>query len=81
MGMGTETGETQVTESGGTAIPAHVREHLDLRPGDKLRWTADENGELRVELLRERSGVFDEFEGYDMGETDSEELAESAYDA
>lgn len=77
----TEAGETTVNDSGGITIPARVRELVGVEPGDKIRWMVDEEGNLDVEVVRERSGAFDDFEPVDWGETDAEELAESAWDA
>lgn len=46
------------------SIPAAIRERANIRDGDKLRWYwAD--GELSVEIVRRRSGVFDEFDGFE----------------
>jgi AbrB family looped-hinge helix DNA binding protein len=54
-------------------IPAELRRRLDIEPGDKLRWTADEDGELSVEVVHQREGVFDDFEPVDAGETNAVE--------
>lgn len=38
------TDESTITENYAATIPAAVREQLDVQPGDKLRWTATEDG-------------------------------------
>lgn len=46
------------------SIPAAVRERADIRDGDRLRWYWDD-GELSVEVVRQRSGVFADFDGFE----------------
>jgi AbrB family looped-hinge helix DNA binding protein len=41
-------------------IPAAVRRRLDIEPGDKLRWTVDDEGNLTVEVVQQRYGAFDD---------------------
>lgn len=62
------TGETTVSDSFAATVPAEVRDRLDLRPGDKLRWRVV-GDELRVEVVHQREGVFDDFEAL-PGEVD-----------
>jgi antitoxin PrlF len=71
--MATEEGpaETKVSDRGMVTIPADLRRRLDIEPGDKLRWTADEEGTLCVEIVHQREGVFDDFEPVDVGETNA----------
>ena len=59
--MATEKGseETTVSDRGMVTIPADLRRRLDIEPGDKLRWTTDEDGALSVEIVHQREGVFD----------------------
>jgi AbrB family looped-hinge helix DNA binding protein len=64
--MGT-TSETKVTDHGGTTIPAEIRESLDIDPGDKIRWTITDEGELTVEVVKQETGVFDDFEPVSLG--------------
>lgn len=45
------------------SIPANVRRQADIEDGDVLRWSWDA-GELSVQVVRRRSGVFDGFEGF-----------------
>ena len=52
------------------SIPASIRERADIEDGDRLRWRW-EDGELDVEVIRRRSGVFEDFDGF---EGDSESL-------
>lgn len=66
--------ETKVSDRGMVTIPADLRRHLDIEPGDKLRWTADEDGTLSVEIVHQREGVFDDFEPVDVGETNAVEV-------
>jgi antitoxin PrlF len=60
------TDETTVSERGGVTIPSEIRERLDIEPGDKIRWTV-EDGDVRVEVVHQREGVFDDFEPAPMG--------------
>ncbi len=75
-GMATEEGpeETKVGDQGMVTIPADLRRRLDIEPGDKLRWTTNEEGDLSVEIIHQREGVFDDFEPVDAGETDAAEV-------
>jgi AbrB family looped-hinge helix DNA binding protein len=66
--------ETTVSDRGMVTIPASLRRRLDIEPGDKLRWTTDEEGALAVEVVHQREGVFDDFEPVDAGETDAVEV-------
>ncbi len=60
--------ETTVGDDGVVTIPAPVRRRLDIEPGDKLRWDVDEEGDLSVEVCRQRYGAFeDDFEAAPMG--------------
>lgn len=76
-----EAGETTVNASGGVTIPAAIRDALDVEEGDKIRWTADEDGELSVEVIHQRERVFEDFEPMTRGDDRSaEEVAESAWE-
>lgn len=66
--------ETKVSDRGMVTIPAALRRQLDIEPGDKLRWTADDDGSLSVEVVHQREGVFDDFEPVDVGETNAVEV-------
>jgi len=61
------TDESTITENYAATIPAAVRERLDVQPGDRLRWTATDEGELRVDVVRQREGALDDFEPEPMG--------------
>ena len=50
--------ETTVSDRGMVTIPAALRQHLDIESGDKLRWTTDDEGNLSVEVLKQRYGAF-----------------------
>lgn len=58
---------TTVSERGMVTIPAALRRRLDIEAGDKLEWTLDEEAGLSVEIVRQRYGAFDDFEGAPMG--------------
>jgi len=60
------TDETKVNERGGVTIPAEVRDRLDIEAGDKIRWTV-EDGSVRIEVVHQQEGVFDDFEPASMG--------------
>ena len=74
--MATEGGpeETTVSDRGMVTVPADLRRQLDIEPGDKLRWSTDEEGALSVEIVHQREGVFDDFEPVDAGETNAVEV-------
>lgn len=74
------TEETKVNDRGMVTIPAALRRRLDIEPGDKLRWRTDDEGNLSVEIVHQREGVFDDFEPVDAGETNAVE-AESDFGA
>ena len=68
--------ETTVTDRGMVTIPAALRQRLDIESGDKLRWSADEEGNLSVEVVKQRYGAFDDFEPIPMGgESETQDLA------
>ena len=52
--------ETTVSDRGMVTIPAALRRRLDIEPGDKLRWTADDEGTLSVEVVKQRYGAFED---------------------
>jgi len=60
--MGTDDApeETTVSDRGMVTIPASLRQRLDIEAGDKLRWNIDEEGNLSVEVVRQRYGAFDD---------------------
>ena len=66
--------ETKVSDRGMVTIPAEIRHRLGIDPGDKLRWTVDDSGELTVDVVHQREGVFDDFEPVDVGPTDAVEV-------
>ena len=51
--------ETKVSDSGVVTVPAALRRRLDIEPGDKLRWSADDDDNLTVEVVRQRYGAFE----------------------
>ena len=64
--------ETKVSDRGMVTIPASLRHRLDIEAGDKLRWDADDDGNLSVEVVKQRYGAFDDFEPVSMGGGGSE---------
>lgn len=72
--MSSDRVDAESTVSGNQAnIPARIRRELDIDDGDQLRWTLDDSGTVRVEVVQQRSGTFASFEGYDGSvETDVE---------
>ena len=72
--MATEEGfkETKVSDRGMVTIPADLRRRLDIEPGDKFRWRTDDQGNLSVEVVKQRYGAFDDFEPVSMGGGGSE---------
>lgn len=69
--------ETKVSDRGMVTIPATVRRRLDIEAGDKLRWTTDEEGNLTVEVVRQRYGVFED----DDLRADLGDAADASHDA
>jgi len=61
------TDQSKITENYAATIPAGVRDRLDVQPGDKLRWTATEDVELRVKTVQQREGALGGFEPEPMG--------------
>jgi AbrB family looped-hinge helix DNA binding protein len=59
--------ETKVSDRGMVTIPASLRRRLDIEAGDKLRWEVDDEGNLSVEVVKQRYGAFDDFEPVPMG--------------
>lgn len=64
--------ETKVSDRGMVTIPASLRRRLDIEAGDKLRWNVDNDGNLSVEVVKQRYGAFDDFEPVSMGGDGSE---------
>ena len=72
--MSPEIEETKVSSRGGVTVPAHIRDRLDIEEGDKIRWHLDDDGDLRIEVVHQREGVFDDLEPDDLGETNAVEV-------
>lgn len=68
------TDESVLNENYAATVPARVRERIDVRPGDKLRWTATDAGELRVEVVRQRYGALDDLDLVDLGGVTDDEI-------
>lgn len=68
--MSSESVDSESKVSGNQAnIPARIRRELDIDDGDKLRWRIEDDGTLRVRIVQQRSGTFDDFDGYDGDQT------------
>lgn len=67
--MAPDEDETTVNESYAVTIPASLRDDLDLEPGDRLRWSVDDDERLVADIVRERHGAFSDLEPIDVGET------------
>ncbi|AXG08883.1 AbrB/MazE/SpoVT family DNA-binding domain-containing protein [Haloplanus rubicundus] len=52
--------ETTVSDRGMVTIPASLRRRLDIEPGDKFRWQIDEEGNLSVEVVKQRYRAFED---------------------
>jgi antitoxin component of MazEF toxin-antitoxin module len=64
--MSSESVDSESKVSGNQAnIPARIRRELDIDDGDKLRWHIEDDGTLRVQVVQQRRGTFDAFDGYD----------------
>jgi bifunctional DNA-binding transcriptional regulator/antitoxin component of YhaV-PrlF toxin-antitoxin module len=59
--------ETTINDSYAVTVPAIVRRQAGIEAGDKLRWTVDVDGHLSVQVVKQRVGVFDDFEPVPMG--------------
>jgi AbrB family looped-hinge helix DNA binding protein len=60
MATGDAPEETTVSDRGMITIPASLRRRLDIEAGDKLRWDVDKEGNLSVEIVRQRYGAFED---------------------
>lgn len=49
-------------------IPARIRRESNISDGDRLRWRIETDGSVRVEIVRQRSRTFADFDGYDGDE-------------
>lgn len=59
--------ETTVNEMDSITVPAAVRQEAGAEAGDKLWWSADENGAPSVTLVKQQYGVFSTLEPVDLG--------------
>lgn len=80
--MSVDDAETTVNESYAVTIPAAVRSEVDLEPGDRIRWSVDDEGHLTAEVVRERYGVAADLDPIDLGEETNavEETEHHAYE-
>ncbi|MEF8855488.1 MAG: AbrB/MazE/SpoVT family DNA-binding domain-containing protein [Haloarculaceae archaeon] len=64
--MGTDRIDAESKVSGNQAnIPARIRRELAIDDGDRLRWSLTEDGTVRVRIVRQDTGSFAGFNGYD----------------
>ena len=80
MATGAAPEETKVSDRGMVTIPAALRRRLDIEAGDKLRWDIDKDGNLSVEVIKQRYGAFDDFESVSMGGEGSENHDVAGYE-
>lgn len=74
--MSSDRVNAESTVSGNQAnIPARVRHELDIDDGDHLRWSVEDDGSVRVEVVRQQTGTFADFDGYE-GEEDTDVAAD-----
>jgi len=71
--MATNGERTTINDHYSVTVPAAIRNRLDIQPGDKLDWKVTDDGDLTVEVVKQRYGAFDGFEAADMGETNAAE--------
>lgn len=67
MATDIEPEETKVSDRGMVTVPAHIRDRLDIEPGDAFRWRVTSEDKLVVEITRNRPGAFDDFEAVALG--------------
>ncbi|WP_135853990.1 AbrB/MazE/SpoVT family DNA-binding domain-containing protein [Halorussus salinus] len=68
--MATNGEQTTINDHYSVTVPAAIRNRLDIQPGDKLDWAVTDDGDLVVQVVKQRYGAFEDFEAVDMGETD-----------
>jgi AbrB family looped-hinge helix DNA binding protein len=67
--MSSDRVDSESKVSGNQAnIPARIRRELDIHDGDKLHWSVEEDGTVRVRVVQQRTGTFSDFDGYDGNE-------------
>lgn len=71
LSSGPHTAETTVNDRFAVTVPAPIRNRLDIEPGDKIRWTLSEDGDLGVNVVKQSQNVLEGFEPVDMGETNA----------
>ncbi|KDE58220.1 AbrB family transcriptional regulator [Halostagnicola sp. A56] len=67
--MSTDRVDAESEVSGNQAnIPARIRRQLEIDDGDQLRWSVEDDGTVRIEVVHRRGGSFANFAGYDGDE-------------
>ncbi|WP_135822331.1 AbrB/MazE/SpoVT family DNA-binding domain-containing protein [Halostella litorea] len=67
--MSSDRTDAESKVSGNQAnIPAKIRRELGIDDGDQLRWHVEDDGSVRVRVVRQETGTFAEFEGYEGAE-------------
>lgn len=68
--MSADTVDAESKVSGNQAnIPARIRRELGIDDGDHLRWHLEDDGSVRVNVVRQKRGTFADFTGYGGPET------------
>ncbi|MFC7365354.1 MULTISPECIES: AbrB/MazE/SpoVT family DNA-binding domain-containing protein [Bhargavaea] len=55
---------TKIGNSHGVTLPSKVMEHLDIGPGDEVRFTISKEGRIMLDKHRETSGPNDGNDGF-----------------
>lgn len=58
-----------MNESYSVTVPAAVRREAGVEAGDKIRWHVDDEGDLSIELVKQRYGAFSQLEPIDIDES------------
>jgi bifunctional DNA-binding transcriptional regulator/antitoxin component of YhaV-PrlF toxin-antitoxin module len=53
-------GESKLDDDYTLRLPEQVRDRLDVQPGDKIRWTVTEDGDLSIEVIEQEYGAFED---------------------
>ncbi len=72
----------KVTSKGQITIPKHVREKLNLKPGDKVRFEIDDDGGARMKAMnRSIDDIVGMLKPYTTVRLTTEQIKDSARDA
>lgn len=76
MSLPEVTDETTVNDRHSITVPAAIRDRLDIEPGDMLRWSLTEAGQLEVEVVSRRYGAFEDLDPVEI-ESETDAVAET----